>query len=78
MKQHLIKFLWIIIGLLIIAILLLSIRYEIGPFRKSDSYYAVSLVSGDLYFGKLSQWPSLTLTDVWLFSGILMLLLLRL
>ena len=65
MKNHLIKILWVIVGLLVIVIILLSVRYGIGPFKKSVEYYAVSLVSGDLYFGKLSQWPSLTLSDVW-------------
>lgn len=65
MKSNLTKFLWLIIGLLVLAILALSIRYELGPFKKADSYYAVALTSGDLYFGKLSWWPSLVLSDVW-------------
>lgn len=65
-KSRLTIVLWVIVTLLVAVIILLAIRYGIGPFKKSDSYYAVSLVGGGLYFGKLSQWPTLTLSDVWL------------
>ncbi len=30
-----------------------------------DSYWAVYLNTGDLYFGKLERFPTLALTDVW-------------
>ena len=65
MKNNLTKVLWLAIGLLVLVIVFLSIYYEIGPFKKADNYYAVALTSGDLYFGKLSWWPSLVLSDVW-------------
>ena len=33
--------------------------------RTDDSYYAVYLKTGDLYFGHLSSFPMLTMTDVY-------------
>lgn len=65
MKNHLTKVLWLAIGLLVLVIVFLSIQYGLGPFKKADNYYAVALTSGDMYFGKLSWWPSLILSDVW-------------
>ena len=65
MKINLTKFLWLAIGLLVLVIVFLSIQYGLGPFKKADNYYAVALTSGDLYFGKLSWWSSLILSDVW-------------
>jgi hypothetical protein len=34
-------------------------------YRGSSNYYAVYLDTGDLYFGKLSTFPNMTLSDVW-------------
>ena len=34
-------------------------------YRGSSNYYAVYLDTGDLYFGKLSTFPDLTLSSVW-------------
>lgn len=38
--------------------------WQKGGFEKP--YYAVYLSTGDLYFGKLSQFPKLSISDVWL------------
>jgi len=54
---------------LVIAIILLCtliyMSYENKVSRIENSYYAVFLRSGDMYFGKLSRFPKLTLADVW-------------
>jgi len=53
---------------LIIAIILLSVLVYISFINKIDrksTYYAVYLQTGDMYFGKLSRFPKLTLSDVW-------------
>jgi len=54
---------------LILAIILLSILVYTTLGNKSDSiknsYSVVFLRSGDMYFGKLSRFPKLTLSDVW-------------
>ena len=54
---------------LILAIILLSILVYATLGNKVNTtknpYYAIFLRSGDMYFGKLSRFPKLTLTDVW-------------
>ena len=54
---------------LIIAIILLMILLYISFINKASSiknpYYAVYLQTGDMYFGKLSRFPRLALSDVW-------------
>jgi len=54
---------------LVIAIILLCtliyMSYENKVSRIENPYYAVFLRSGDMYFGKLSRFPKLTLSDVW-------------
>jgi len=53
---------------LIVAIILLSALVYISFINKVDkkpTYHAVSLRTGDMYFGKLSRFPKLTLSDVW-------------
>jgi len=54
---------------LILAIILLSILVYTTLGNKSDSiknsYSVVFLRSGDMYFGKLSRFPKLTLSDAW-------------
>jgi len=54
---------------LIIAIILLSVLVYATLGNKVDTiknpYHAVFLRSGDMYFGKLSRFPKLTLSDVW-------------
>jgi len=53
---------------LILAIVLLSVLVYISFINKVDkkpTYHAVFLRSGDMYFGKLSRFPKLTLADVW-------------
>ena len=54
---------------LIVAIILLTILVYISFINKAGSiknpYYAVYLQTGDMYFGKLSRFPKLSLTDVW-------------
>lgn len=55
---------------LIAAIILLGVLVYISFINKVGSiknpYYAVYLRTGDMYFGKLSRFPKLTLTDIWL------------
>jgi hypothetical protein len=53
---------------LIMAIILLGVLVYISFVNKTDkqpTYHAVFLQTGDMYFGKLSRFPKLTLTDVW-------------
>lgn len=56
------KILIALVIVLAVTLGLLLYWQKVGP---SDQYYAVYLTSGDLYFGKLSRFPSLTLSDVW-------------
>lgn len=56
------KVLIIFIVILALALALLLYWQLVGF---SDQYYAVYLTTGDLYFGKLSRFPSLTLSNVW-------------
>ena len=53
-----------IILILSVIILLIS-AYFFYLSRTIDSYYAVYLKTGDLYFGHLATFPSLTMTDVY-------------
>jgi hypothetical protein len=54
---------------LIVAIILLMILVYISFVDKTKAiknpYYAVYLQTGDMYFGKLSRFPKLILSDVW-------------
>ena len=54
---------------LIIAIILLSVLVYVTLGNKvniiKNPYSVVFLNTGDMYFGKLSRFPKLTLTDVW-------------
>jgi len=54
---------------LILAIVLLSVLVYATLGNKVDTiknpYHAVFLRSGDMYFGKISRFPKLTLSDVW-------------
>jgi len=54
---------------LIVAIILLMVLVYTSFIDKTkvvgNPYHAVFLRTGDMYFGKLSRFPKLTLTDVW-------------
>ncbi|MDI6717894.1 MAG: hypothetical protein QMD86_02550 [Patescibacteria group bacterium] len=50
----------------VIIILLVALGILLYWQNSKESYYAVYLNSGDVYFGKLSRFPRLTLSDVWL------------
>ncbi|TRZ83738.1 hypothetical protein D4R86_00220 [bacterium] len=54
---------------LIVAIILLMALVYTSFIDKADivktPYHAVFLRTGDMYFGKLSRFPKLTLSDVW-------------
>ncbi len=54
---------------LIIAIIALCVLIYISLGNKTstikNSYYAVYLQTGDMYFGKLSRFPRLAISDVW-------------
>ena len=56
---------YILISIIIVLLIVgcCFIYWQNGGFEKS--YWAVYLDSGDLYFGKLSEFPQLSLTDVW-------------
>ncbi|MFA6135916.1 MAG: hypothetical protein WC705_00970 [Candidatus Paceibacterota bacterium] len=58
----------IIIALLVVLVVLLifvaGFLYWKGTANGSD-YYAVYLDTGDIYFGKLSRFPYLSLSNVW-------------
>lgn len=57
----------IIIGILAILLVLVAgigLSWYLMNGSK-NSYYAVYLDTGDLYFGKISWFPSLTLSNVW-------------
>lgn len=55
----------ILISVIVVLLIVLGIviYWQNGGFEKN--YWAVYLDSGDLYFGKLSNFPQLSLTDVW-------------
>jgi hypothetical protein len=60
-KKVLVALLLVVIaGSLVIVALVYKDKLGLG-----GAYYAVYLDTGDLYFGKLSRFPSLALTDVW-------------
>ena len=54
---------------LIVAIILLSVLVYVSFINKvsriENPYYVVYLQTDDMYFGKLSRFPKLTLSDVW-------------
>lgn len=60
----------LLINIILIAIIALLAVY-VFVFNKNinfgikEPYYAVYLQTGDMYFGKLSRFPKLTLSDVW-------------
>lgn len=55
----------ILIGLLLVLLVAMGavLLWQKMGFEKS--YWAVYTVTGDLYFGKLSHFPKLSMTDVW-------------
>ena len=53
-----------ILILTLCIIILLTSAYFFYLSRTIDSYYAVYLKTGDLYFGHLSIFPALTMTDI--------------
>jgi len=59
------KFNKILLAIVIILLIALGVvvYWQRSGFEKS--YWAVYLGTGDLYFGKLSSFPKLSLSDVW-------------
>jgi len=59
------KILLSVVIILVVAVLAFAVVYlwQRGDFKKS--YYAVYLDTGDLYFGELSHFPYLSLSNVW-------------
>ncbi|MBI2514767.1 hypothetical protein HYV91_01070 [Candidatus Wolfebacteria bacterium] len=55
----------IILSLIIGAVVILGTAFYFKDFSGRDSYWAVYLTTGDIYFGKLSYFPRPALTDVW-------------
>jgi len=54
-----------LIAAIILLTVLVYISFERRVSRTENPYYAVFLRTGDMYFGKLSRFPKLTLSDVW-------------
>ncbi len=56
--------------ILLALVIILAVAFGVVLYWQNGGfeqpYYAVYLSTGDLYFGKLSHFPSLSLTDVWL------------
>ncbi|MBI4159703.1 hypothetical protein HY504_00895 [Candidatus Wolfebacteria bacterium] len=52
-----------------LIVLVCSLALALGVFLyrqfASETYYAVYLETGDLYFGKISRFPRLALTEAW-------------
>lgn len=63
--MHMSKVNTILLGLVIILIVALggTLYWQKGGFE--ERYSAVYLNTGDIYFGKLSRFPRMTLRDVW-------------
>ena len=58
------KLLALAVAILVIA--LISVLW--GKYSSEEKYAAVTLNPGIIYFGKLSRFPSLTLSDVWMLN----------
>lgn len=55
----------ILIILIIVLLVVLGVVVYWQKVGFKESYWAVYLGTGDLYFGKLDRFPSMSLTDVW-------------
>lgn len=55
----------ILLGLVIILVIVVGAIIYWQKFGFEEPYYAVYLDTGDMYFGKLSHFPRLSLSDVW-------------
>lgn len=53
----------IILVLLVVVLILVALWYQ--KMNSASSYSAIYLDTGDVYFGKLSYFPSLTLNHTW-------------
>jgi len=53
----------LVIAILLFVVLGLTLYWQLGGFKQS--YWAVYLNTGDLYFGQLHRFPTLSLSDVW-------------
>lgn len=60
------KILIILAAILLIAFVAVIYRQKFG-FEKP--YYAVYMSDGNIYFGKISNFPKFALTDVWILQG---------
>lgn len=58
------KILLIAVAILLIALVIIVWKPSIFKVFKGSSYYAVYLLSGDLYFGKMSWFNPYVLSDV--------------
>lgn len=59
----------ILLAAVIVLMVILAVLLYWQNFQKSDSdYWAVYLLTGDIYIGKLSYFPRLHLSDVWFFQ----------
>ena len=53
------------VGLIVVIVILVGIL-ACQKIKISRPYYAVYLTTGDLYFGEVSRFPFLTLSNAWL------------
>ena len=56
-----------LLGLVIVLVLAILVIFGVWYWKniEKNSFYAVYLDTGDLYFGQLSKFPSLSLSNVW-------------
>jgi len=55
----------LILVVILLAVIIIAAALWFLFLRQSDDYYAVYLETGDLYFGTLSRFPYLSLSNVW-------------
>lgn len=58
-------FVFILAVLLLVILFLLAGYFKVFQVKPQPRYAAVYLTSGDIYFGKVSYFPRLKLTDTW-------------
>ncbi len=65
MKKPVNKISKILVGIVAVLIIVLVVLFIIQIFAKKDSYHAVYLRTGDIYFGKLITFPTFGLRNVY-------------
>ncbi len=55
---------WLWVSIVVVVVVLIGVAMWLVQLLSSP-YYAVYLSTGDLYFGKLTRWPHMELSDAW-------------